>query len=143
MNKIDLIGRLTKDPEITYTQGNATAVCKFTLAVDRKFKNKAGEKEADFIRVVAWQKAAEIIGQYMKKGSLIAISGRIQTGSYEDKDSKKKVFTTDVVVEDFQFLGGKNEGSSQGDASSQNNNSFDNKSFNEEMTPVDDGDIPF
>lgn len=100
MNNVVLIGRLTKDPEITYTQ-SGTAVCKFTLAVDRQ-----GKDGADFIRIVAWNKTAENCGKYLAKGRQAGIQGRIQTGSYKNKDGYT-VYTTDVIANSVQFLGSK------------------------------------
>lgn len=99
MNKVILIGRLTADPDIRYTQ-YGKAVGTYTLAVDRRVAN--GEQKADFIRCQCWEKKAEFAEKYLKKGIKIAITGRIQTGSYTDKDGKK-VYTTDVVVEDQEF----------------------------------------
>lgn len=97
-----LIGRLTKDPELKYAPGSGTAVTTITLAVDRRV-SKDKEKEADFIPVVIWGKSAEATAQYTGKGKLIAISGRIQTRSYDHKDGYK-VYVTEVVAEDVQFL---------------------------------------
>lgn len=102
MNKIILIGRLTKDPDVRYTQGaQPTAIARYTLAVDRKFK-KQGEPDADFINCVEFGKLAEFAEKYFKKGTKIAVTGRIQTGSYTNKDGVK-VYTTDVIVEEHEF----------------------------------------
>ena len=102
MNKTILIGRLVREPEIRYTQGsNPTAVAKYSLAVPRKFK-RDGEPDCDFINCVAFGKSAEFAEKYLRKGTKIAVVGRIQTGSYEGKDGKK-VYTTDVVVEEQEF----------------------------------------
>lgn len=107
MNKVELIGRLTKDPDVRYTQGqNSTCIARFTLAVDRRFK-RDGEADADFITCVAFGKTGEFIEKYFTKGMKIAISGRIQTGSYDNKDGYK-VYTTDVVVEECEFVEKKN-----------------------------------
>lgn len=100
MNKVLLIGRLTRDPEVRYTQQNNTAVARYTLAVDR-FKRDA-EQSADFIRCVCFNKTAEFAGKYFYKGIKIAVSGRIQTGSYTDQEGKT-VYTTDIVVENQEF----------------------------------------
>ena len=100
MNQVVLIGRLTKDPELKFTSANQTAVVNFTLAVDRPFSK---EKEADFIRIIAFGKSAENCGNYLAKGSMVGIQGRIQTGSYETKDGDKR-FTTDVVADRVEFL---------------------------------------
>jgi single-strand DNA-binding protein len=112
MNKAILIGRLTRDPEVRYSQGeNSTAVARFTLAVDRRFR-KAGEQgEADFIGCVAFGKQAEFVEKYFKQGMKMVLSGRIQTGSYTNKDGQK-VYTTDIVAEDIEFAESKgNNGS--------------------------------
>ncbi len=106
MNKVILMGRLTKDPEIRYGQGeNATAVARYTLAVERKIKND--DQNADFIQCVAFGKLAEFAEKWLKKGIKICITGRIQTGSYTDKDGRK-VYTTDVIVEENEFAESKN-----------------------------------
>lgn len=101
MNRVDLIGRLTKDIEIRYTQ-NQVPVASFNLAVNRKFKNQNGEYETDFINCIAFNKTADLLKQYTKKGDLIATEGRIQTRNYE-KDGKK-VYITEIVVESIEFL---------------------------------------
>ena len=102
MNKVILIGRLTRDPEVRYSQGeNALAIARYTLAVDRRFK-RPGEPEADFINCVAFGKSAEFAEKYLKQGTKMAITGRIQTGSYTNKEGQK-VYTTDVVVEEQEF----------------------------------------
>lgn len=102
MNKVVLIGRLTKDPDVKYFQGN-TAVANFTLAVDRTYKNKDGEKEADFIPIVVWRKQAELCEKYLSKGSMVAIVGRIQTRSYDANDGSRR-YVTEVVADEIQFL---------------------------------------
>ena len=102
MNKVVLVGRLTRDPEVRYSQGDsATAVARYTLAVNRKFK-KDGEPTADFIPCVVFGRSAEFTEKYFRKGMQVAVSGRIQTGSYTNKDGNK-VYTTDVVVEEQEF----------------------------------------
>lgn len=102
MNKTILVGRLTKDPDVRYTQGqNATAVARFTLAVDRRYKTDGGQS-ADFISCVAFGKTAEFIEKYFYKGVKMALDGRMQTGSYTDKDGVKR-YTTDVVAESVEF----------------------------------------
>ena len=106
MNKAFLIGRLTRDPELRYSSSN-TAVVNFTIAIDRQYTNKDGQRETDFIRVVAYNKQAENIKKFITKGSLVAVDGRIQTGSYDDKDGKR-VYTTDIVADRVQFLDSKN-----------------------------------
>lgn len=112
MNKVILMGRLTRDPEVRYSQGdNATAVARYTLAVDRRFNRNNDEQTADFINCVAFGKSGEFAEKYLHKGTKIAITGRIQTGSYTNKDSVK-VYTTDVVVEDHEFAESKNSAGS-------------------------------
>ena len=106
MNKVCLIGRITRDPELRYTSSNIPSV-RFTLAVNRTFQNQNGEREADFINIVAWRNQAENVKKYVSKGSLVAVEGRIQTGSY-DKDGQK-VYTTDVVADNVQFLESKTQ----------------------------------
>lgn len=111
MNKVILMGRLVRDPEVRYSQGeNATAVARYTLAVDRRFKQE-GQQNADFINCVSFGKAAEFTEKYLFKGTKIAITGRIQTGSYTNKDGQK-VYTTDVVVEEQEFAESKNASAS-------------------------------
>lgn len=100
MNSVQLIGRLTRDPEIRYTDGGAS-IARFGLAVDRRFKQENGA-DADFINIVSFGKTAEFIEKYFHKGMKIALNGRIQTGSYTDKDGKK-VYTTDIVAENVEF----------------------------------------
>lgn len=103
MNKVILMGRLTRDPDIRYTQGeNSTAVARYTLAVDRRRTGADGQREADFIGCVAFGRQAEFAERYLHQGTKIAITGRIQTGSYTNKDGQK-VYTTDVIVEEQEF----------------------------------------
>ena len=106
MNKVELLGRLTKDPEIRYTQSN-TPVASFTLAVNRRFA-KEGEQQADFINIVAWNKTAEFCGKYFKKGSQIALVGRIQTRNWEDDNGQKR-YATEVVAEEVYFADSKKD----------------------------------
>ena len=114
MNKVILMGRLTRDPEVRYSQGeNATAVARYTLAVDRRFNRNGDENTADFINCVAFGRAGEFAEKYFRKGIKIAITGRIQTGSYTNRDGVK-VYTTDVVVEDQEFAESKNSNSGSG-----------------------------
>ncbi len=105
MNNVSLVGRLTKDVELKYT-GSQTAVATGTLAVNRQFKSANGEKETDFINIVAWRKTAEILSNYASKGSQIGIIGRIQTRNYEGNDGKR-VYVTEVVAETVMLLDGK------------------------------------
>lgn len=112
MNRVILVGRLTAKPELRYT-GSNTAFLRFTIAVNRNFTSADGKREADFINVVAWRKQAETISKYFDKGNLIAIEGRLQTGSYDDRDGNKR-YTMDVALDNFEFVEGKNKGQSDG-----------------------------
>lgn len=134
MNKVILIGRLTKDPELNFAAGSGTAVTRFNLAVTRPFK----KDETDFINCVAFGKTAETIAQYITKGRQLAVTGSIRTGSYDAKDGTKR-YTTDVVVESFEFIG--NNSGNKNNENGQENNFGGN--FEEDMTPVDDGNMPF
>lgn len=137
MNKVIIIGRFTRDPEIKYTTGeNATATARFSLAVNRRFKNKEGNYDADFINCVAFGKTAEFIEKYFTKGMAIGITGRIQTGSYTNKEGQK-VYTTDVVVEETEFVESKNKGTSD---NVPNNNANSNSDFEE---IISEGEMPF
>ena len=119
MNRVILTGRLVRDPEVRYSQGEKSiAIARYTLAVDRKFK-KEGEQSADFISCVAMGKNGEFAEKYLKQGTKIAIEGRIQTGSYTNKDGNK-VYTTDVIVEGHEFCESKS--SNQNNSQSNNNN---------------------
>ena len=149
MNKILLMGRLTKDPELRYTQGG-TAVASFTLAVNRSFANQNGEREADFINCVAWQKAAEFVANYFKKGQQMALEGRLQVRSYDDNNGQRR-WVTEVVAEQIEFCGGKSgSNNSDGTAGGGINGDVGNSSagsgyqlgLGEEIV-FDDNDIPF
>jgi single-strand DNA-binding protein len=145
MNKVVLIGRLTKDPDLRFTPGSGAAVTTLTLAVD-KYNSKTGQREADFVPVVVWGKQAESTANYMSKGSRVAISGRIQTRSYDAKDGTKR-YVTEVVADQFggvEFL--ESKGNSQGNPGTYSNASqdiFNGENYEEDITPVDDGDMPF
>jgi single-strand DNA-binding protein len=114
MNKTFLVGHLTKDPDLKYLSNN-TAVATFTVAVNRTFANQSGEREADFINIVVWRKQAENVKKYLGKGSLVGIDGRIQTRSYDNQEGKR-VYITEVVADNVQFLGpkGQRDNSSSG-----------------------------
>ncbi|MEK4403480.1 single-stranded DNA-binding protein [Sporosarcina sp. FSL K6-6792] len=120
INRTVLVGRLTKDPELKYTQ-TGIAVTRFTLAVNRAFQNASGEREADFISCVAWRKQAENVANFLKKGSLVGLDGRIQTGSFEGQDGKR-VYTTEIVADSVQFLEPRNSNSNN-ESSNQSNGS--------------------
>lgn len=146
INRVVLAGRPTRDLKLIKGDETGTFVCSFTLAVDRNFKNRNGEREADFIRCTAWKKTAQVMSQYVKKGSLIGVDGRIQTRSYYNKDDQR-VYVTEVVVENFSFLGG----SDRNGQVSKNNQPFNNQPFNQSTDPFDsngqvdisDDDLPF
>ena len=129
MNKVVLIGRLTRDPEIRYTSNNIAAT-NFTLAVNRNYQNQNGVREADFINIVMWRKQAETAKKYLSKGSLIAIEGRIQTRNYDGADGKK-VYVTEVLADSFEFLESKGQKS---------NNDID---FNNDISTNNIGDEPY
>ncbi|HAA5766643.1 TPA_asm: single-stranded DNA-binding protein [Listeria monocytogenes] len=158
MNRVVLVGRLTKDPDLRYTPAGV-AVATFTLAVNRTFTNQNGEREADFINCVVWRKPAENVANFLKKGSMAGVDGRIQTRNYEDNDGKR-VFVTEVVAESVQFLEPRNheEGATSNNYQSEANYSNNNKtssyradtsqksdSFANEGKPIDinEDDLPF
>lgn len=124
MNKVELLGRLTKDPEVRYTTTNNTLVCTFTLAVNRKNAKSDDKVKADFFNIVAWSKTGEFASKYFKKGQQIALIGRLETRNYEDKDGKT-VYVTEVIAEDLYFADSKK----------------DEQSYM--FTPVTDDDMPF
>lgn len=137
MNKVVLIGRLTKDPELRFTAGSGIAMATFTLAVDRNFVNQSGQREADFINIRCWRKLAELVANNLSKGRLVAVSGSIQTGKYTAQDGTTR-YTTEVVADEVKFLDRANkEGSSP--SGPQGNDGSDEGFF-----PVEgDDDIPF
>lgn len=140
INRVVLIGRLTKDVELRYTQ-SGVAVGTFSLAVNRQFTNASGEREADFINVVIWRKAAENFANFTHKGALVAIEGRLQTRNYEDGNGKR-VYVTEVVADNFSLLEKKNDGQ-QSALKSQTPDPFAN-SGNKPSTPdISDDDLPF
>ena len=154
MNKTILIGRLTADPELRQTQ-SGIASCRFTVAVNRKFKNDKGEFEVDFITCVAWRQTAEFVSRYFSKGKMIAVEGTLHTGSYQDKNYPDvKHYTTDVYVDNVEFCGDKGGSSTAPAAATQsytptaqpqqttqdNEQSFDLSDFEEILS---DGDVPF
>ncbi|TFE01449.1 single-stranded DNA-binding protein [Jeotgalibacillus salarius] len=171
MNRVVLVGRLTKDPDLRYTP-SGVAVATFTLAVNRAFTNQQGDREADFINCVVWRRPAENVANFLKKGSLAGVDGRIQTRSYENQEGKR-VYVTEVNAESVQFLepknasgggqsgGGSNQGyqdnnnfgqnqprenqSNQGNQNNQNYTRVDKDPFSNDGQPIDisDDDLPF
>lgn len=146
MNRVILVGRLTKDPELRYTP-SGQAVATFTLAVNRTFTNQAGEREADFLNIVVWRRQAENAANFLKKGSLAGVDGRLQSRSYEAQDGKR-VYVTEVIAESVQFLEPKAGGTSQ-QSSGQGNQNYtrvDDDPFpdhNGENIDISDDDLPF
>lgn len=156
INSVVLVGRLTKDPELRYSP-TGIPVCKFILAVNRTFTNEQGEREADFISCVAWRKQAENLANFMKKGNLLGIDGRIQTGSFEGQDGKR-VYTTDVVADSIQFLESRNSQNGSNYEQNYQANSFnqtgyqntnlgqnwtDNEEFSSGKIDLKEDDLPF
>lgn len=136
MNKAVLIGRLTRDPELKFSQGSGIAITKFTLAVDRNFVGQNGQREADFIPIICWRKLAETAANNLNKGRLVAISGAIQTRNYTAQDGTKR-YATEVVADSLQFLDYKEKQKQQ---QASDNNEGEDVGF----TPVEgDDDIPF
>ncbi|EEU92046.1 TPA: single-stranded DNA-binding protein [Enterococcus faecalis] len=151
INNVTLVGRLTKDPDLRYTQ-SGTAVGQFTLAVNRNFTNQQGDREADFINCVIWRKAAESFANYARKGTLIGLTGRIQTRNYDNQQGQR-VYVTEIVVENFQLLESK-EVNEQRRSSKPEQATFDKQAtdkpdpldpFSKDVSPIDisDDDLPF
>jgi len=124
MNKVILMGRLTRDPDVRYSSGeNGTCVARYSLAVDRRFSRNGEDQTADFINIVAFGKSGEFAEKYFRKGTKVLVTGRIQTGSYTNKDGVK-VYTTDVVAEDQEFAESKNSSASSNDSFQSPSNDF-------------------
>ena len=138
MNKVILMGRLTKDPEVRYTQTNNTLVASFPLAVNRRFARQGEERQADFINVVAWSKTGEFCSKYFKKGQQVGIIGRIQTRNWED-ENKVKHYITEVVAEEAYFADSKKDG----DGGNFNNNFGTETSESSEFSMSAEDDLPF
>jgi single-strand DNA-binding protein len=152
MNRVILIGNLTRDPELRYTP-SGVAVTTFTLAINRPYTSQSGEREADFINIVAWRQLADLCANYLRKGRQAAVEGRLQTRSYDNKEGKK-VYVTEVVAENVQFLGGRTgaEGSGYdpgygGSKPAAKGNDYDpfNDPFADAGKPINisDDDLPF
>lgn len=142
INRVILEGRLTRDPELRYSP-SGVAITTFTLAVDRAYKNGNGEREADFIRIVAWRQLAEICANNLKKGRLISVEGRWQTGSYENNEGQR-VYTNDCVIDSMHFLG-RNDGDQPDTSSTDRRQNNNQDPFSEDGKPIDisDDDLPF
>ncbi len=141
MNKVVLIGNLTRDPELQTTNGGVS-VCRFSLAVTRRFANAEGERDADFINIVVWRNQAENCHKYLKKGSKCAVIGRIQTSSYDAPDGSKR-YTTDVVADEVEFISTRNgnEGGESAYVPSESKPSA--KKETAELEEIDDDSLPF
>src|ERR1700758_4786464 len=153
VNKVILIGNLGKDPEVKYTP-SGTPVAKLTLATNERYKDKDGQWQdrTEWHNVVLWQRLAEIAGEYLKKGGKVYIEGRLQTRSWEDKQTNQKRYMTEVVANDLVLLGGRGEGAGDGSGFSRGsgagNNNFDQRTPEPEAaavgsSPISDEDIPF
>jgi single-strand binding protein len=143
INRVVLVGRLTKDPELRYTP-NGVAACTFTLAVNRPFTNQQGDRDADFINCVAWRGTAENLANYQKKGNLIGIDGRIQTRSYEGNDGKRR-YIAEVIAESVQFLEPKKDETTKQQSQQKPQMTGGPDSFFDDSEPIniDDLDLPF
>ncbi len=130
MNKVILMGRLVRDPEVRYTNGNNTMVATFQIAVNRRFAKQGEERQADFFQIVAWDKTGEFCSKYFKKGQQVGVIGRLQTRNYDDKDGKK-VYVTEVVAEETYFADTKKEEA----------NPFEGQA--QDFDRVTDDDLPF
>src|ERR1700740_1516944 len=151
LNRVQLIGNLGKDPEVKYTP-QGTPVAKVTLATNERFKDKSGnwQDRTEWHNVVLWQRLAEIAGEYLKKGSKVYIEGRLQTRSWDDKQTNQKKYMTEVVANDLVLLGGRGEGGESGSGCSRGaaagGNNFDQRTPEPEpagSSPITDEDIPF
>lgn len=140
MNKVILIGNLTRDPELQ-TTNSGVSVCRFSLAVSRRFANAEGEREADFINVTVWRNQAEICHKYLKKGSKCAVVGRIQTSSYDAPDGSKR-YSTDVVADEIEFVGSRNT-SEGGETYTPTESKTSSKKESAELEEIDDDSLPF
>jgi single-strand DNA-binding protein len=148
VNKVILIGNLGKDPEVKYTP-QGTAVARLTVATNERYKDKSGEWQdrTEWHNVVLWQRLAEIAGEYLKKGGKVYIEGRLQTRSWDDKQTNQKKYMTEVVANDLVLLSGRSEGGGEGFSGSRGgSNNFDQRTPEHEpaaASPITDEDIPF
>lgn len=135
MNKVYLIGNLTRDPELS-TTNSGVSVCRFSIAVGRRFSNAEGERETDFFNITAWRGTAENCAKFLKKGSKVAVSGAIQIRNYERQDGTKGL-SVDIIADEVEFLSSRNDGASEGGMSVSGNQPVS------ELQPVSDDDLPF
>ncbi|EMC2387398.1 single-stranded DNA-binding protein, partial [Enterococcus faecalis] len=138
MNNVTLIGRPTKDPDLRYT-ASGTAVATFTLAVNRNYTNQNGDRETDFINCVIWRKPAETLANYVRKGTLIGISGRLQTRNYENQQGQR-VYVTEVIVENFYLLESRSQAEAREQKQKTTQNSTTNNQFSSTASNVDNND---
>ena len=138
MNKVTLIGNLAKDPELI-TTNNGVSLCKFTLAVQRRFSGNDGEREADFLPIIVWRGQADNCYKYLKKGSKAAISGSIQTRSYEATDGSRR-YMTEIIADEVEFLASRGAGS---DDIPEEKTAEEQKDVVSKFEPIDDDDLPF
>lgn len=140
MNKVILMGRLTRDPEVRYsTNGNNTAICRFSIAVDRRFQKPGEERQADFIPVTAFGKTGEFVSKYFAKGNRVALVGEIRTRTWDDAEGKKQ-YATDVIAEEVHFADSKR---SEGGAPARVNGGNTGMAENDGFYPLEDEDLPF
>ncbi len=142
MNKVILMGRLTRDPEVRYTQTNNTLVASFSLAVNRRFVRQGEERQADFINIVAWSKLGEFCSKYFKKGQQVAIIGRIQTRTWDD-DNGVKHYVTEVVAEEAYFADSKRDGESSNSGFENTFGTTASNATSSEFSVASDDDLPF
>jgi single-strand DNA-binding protein len=144
VNKVILVGNLGKDPEVKYTP-NGTAVAKFSLATNERFKDKAGEWQdrTEWHNIVAWQRLAEIVGEYIKKGSKVYIEGRLQTSSWEDKQSGEKKYRTEIIAQDLVMLGSRGEAERESGVTRNGNHGRYQEPEHVDSGEITDDDIPF
>jgi single-strand DNA-binding protein len=150
VNKVILVGHLGKDPEVKYTP-SGTPVAKFTLATNERFKDKDGtwQDRTEWHNIVAWQRTAEVVGEYCKKGSQVYVEGRLRTDSWDDKETGQKKYRTEIVVNDLVLLGGRGGGADSGEGRSRGTaagNNLDQRTPEPDMahaTQITDDDIPF
>lgn len=144
INNVVLVGRLTKDPDLRYT-ANGTGVATFTLAVNRNFTNQDGNREADFINCVIWRKSAETLANYAHKGTLLGVTGRVQTRNYDNQQGQR-VYVTEVVAESFQLMESRSNNEKRQDEKQQQNTNTNNSAtdpFNGSSIDIGDDDMPF
>ena len=141
LNKVILIGNLTRDPELSQTQ-SGVSVCKFTIAVNRNYTNANGERDADFINIVTWRGLAENCGKYLVKGKKVALSGQIQTRSYDDKDGNKR-YATEVIADDVEFIGGGGGEAGEPKQAAQTARPKPKQTSFKDLKPVEDDGLPF